>query len=254
MRKRHEKDILAEAIAQLRKQGLSNPLPEAVTDETIRRIADCGLRIADPGTCRLPIQSPQSGIRSRIGLGLKLTAAAAVFILAGYVAGRLTAPDVDQLREALTPSVAASLEPVLRQKLGEEMKDHWQVAMAGMYVRLKEEVTQQYRDDLNRLAVQTLAASNATTNALLAELVQAIDTTQAQDLRRIALALSQIEAKRVQDRTQLAAGLLTLACRTEDEFSRTKKVLARFLIDESPQETELPQQPPKETLNERSKE
>lgn len=247
MRKRREKDILAEAIERLRRQGLSNPLPKEVVEETVRRMADSS-------TNRPPIRSPESESGNFTKWGFKFAAVAAVFLLVGYLGGRLAAPDVEQLREALTPSVAASLEPVLRQRLGEEMKDHYQVALAGTYVRLKEEVTQQYRDDLNRFAMQTLAASNATTNALLTELVQVIDTTQAQDLRRIALALSRIEAKQVQDRTQLVAGIQTLAYRTEDEFSRTKKVLARFLTDEVPQETELPLQPAKKNPTERSEE
>ena len=236
MRKRREKDTLAEAIEQLKKLGSANPLPQDTVDETVRRIADCGVRTVD---------SDQPSPRARIGVKF---AAAAVFLLAGYVVGRAAAPDVDQLREALTPAVAASLEPALRQRLAEEMRDHYDVALAGTYVRLKEELAQQYRDDLNRFAVQTLAASNATTNALLADLVAAIDTAQAQDLRRIALALSQIDAKRVEDKTLLAAGLQTLAYRTEDELARTKKVLARFLMDESPQEA------PRKTPDERSEE
>ncbi len=245
MRKKDEKDILAEAIDQLRKQGQAQPLPQDVLDETARRIGHCGLGIADPRTGLPPI-------RNRVGL--KLAAAAVILVGVGYFAGRLTTPDVEQIRKALTPSVAAALEPALRQKLGQEMKDDYQLALAGTYVRLKEELTQQYRDDLNRFAIQTLAASNATTNALLAELVQTFDTTQAQDKQRIALALAQIEAKRMQDKTQLAAGLQTLAYRTEDEFARTKKVLAQFLIDEPPREVELPRRPTPDRSNERIEE
>ena len=64
----------------------------------------------------------------------------------------------------------------------EDMRQRYQVALAATYVKVKEELTEQYRDDLNRFAVQTLAASNATTNRLLAELVESIDTMQAQDL------------------------------------------------------------------------
>jgi len=247
MRKRRDNDILAEAIERLRRQGLSNPLPKEVVEETARRLADSS-------TDRPPIRSPESESGNFTRWGFKFAAVAAVFLLVGYLGGRLAAPDVEQLREALTPSVAASLEPVLRQRLGEEMKDHYQVALAGMYVRLKADVMQQHRDDLNRFAMQTLAASNATTNALLAKLVQTIDTAQAEDLRWIALALSQIEAKRAQDKTQLTAGLQTLAYHTEDELSRTKRVLARFLIDEPPQETDLPRRLPTETQNERTKE
>jgi len=253
MRKRREKDLLAEAIAQLRQQGLSEPLPKDVLDETLRRIAECGMRNAESGAGCLSLRSPHSAVRIFSGWHFKL-AAAALFLLAGYTAGRLTSPDVQELRDALTPAVAASLEPALRQRLSEEMKDHYQMALAGTYVRLKEELAQQYRDDLNRFAIQTLAASNATTNALLAGLVQAIDTAQAQDLRRIALTFSQMEAKRVQDKTQLAAGLVSLASHTEDEFSQTKKVLARFLVDDQPREIEVPTPSPKKNPNERSEE
>jgi hypothetical protein len=246
MRTRRDKDLLAEAIDELKRQGLSEPLPKDAVDETVRRIADCGLRTADSRTARAPLRVSTS-------LGFKFAAAAA-FLLVGYLVGRLTSPDLEQLREALTPSVAASLEPVLRQKLGEEMRGHWQVALAATYVRLKDDITQQYRDDLNRFAVQTLAASNATTNALLRDLVQAIDTTQAQDRRRMALAISEIEAKRVQDRTQLATGIVTLASRTDDELTRTREAFARLLIDEPLQRTDLPQQSLKKIPNERSKE
>ncbi|MBN1505888.1 MAG: hypothetical protein JW955_03535 [Sedimentisphaerales bacterium] len=251
MRNRHEKDILAEAIEQLKKQVAANPLPQEVMDEAVRRIAECGMRNAQAGAERLSLRRPHSAVRIRFGLRF---AAAAAFLLVGYVAGRAAAPDVDQLRETLTPAVAASLEPALRERLAGEMRDHYDVALAGTYLRLREELAQQYRDDLNRFAVQMLAASNATTNALLAELVQTIDTAQAQDLRRIASALSQIEAKRIQDKRQLAAGLQTLAYRTEDELSQTKRVLVRLLTSETPQEIELPQQPLKKTFNERNEE
>jgi hypothetical protein len=251
MRKKRERESLAEAVEQLKKQGLANPLPEHVMNEALRRLAECGMQnAASADTGQPPLRTPHSAFRIRIGL--KFAAAAAVFILAGYVGGRLAAPDVDQLHDALVPSVAASLEPALRQKLGEEMKDQYQVALAAGYLRLREEVTRQYREDLSRFAMQTLAASNATTNALLAGLVQTIDTTQAQDLQRIALVLSQIEAKRVQDKTQLAAGLQTLAYRTEDELSRTKKVLARFMIDEPLPQMNPPERLPTDTQNERS--
>jgi len=246
MRKKREQDLLDEAIAQLRQQGLSEPLPQDVVDKTVQRIAKS--RAGRPS-----IRNPQSAIRSFAGWYSRF-AAAAVLLLAGYFAGRVTSPDVRELRDALTPAVAASLEPVLRQRLGEELKDHYQVALAGTYVHLKEDLAQQYRDDLNRYAVQTLAASNATTNALLGELVQAINTAQAQDLRRIAMTLSQMEAKRMQDRTQLAAGLVTLASHVEDELSQTKKVLAPFLLDDQPREIEMLPPSRENAPNERTKE
>jgi hypothetical protein len=252
------KDLLAEAIEQLRRAGLSQPVPKELLDETIKRLAEYRSESGDAALRdRLHAGNGTSSRRGLFGPGLRWFAAAAALILAGYTAGRLSAPaplDLEELRAALAPSIAASIEPVLRAELNEDMKQQYQVALTSTYVRLKEELTQEYRDDLNRFAMQTLAASNATTNALLANLVQAIDTAQAQDRRSVALAISHIEAKRLQDRTQLATGLQTLAFRTEDELSRTKKVLARLLIGEVPPEVESPQELPKDTPNERSKE
>jgi hypothetical protein len=224
--RKHRENKLSEAIAQLKKEGESQEVPQEVLDETLRRIADCRLRIADSSTLRLPIR----------GL-VRFAAAAAVFVLVGYTAGRLSSPkpmDLDELREVLTPSVAASLEPALRERVTENLRSQYQLALAGMYVRVKEELTEQYRNDLNRFAMQTLAASNAVTNELLTQLVQEIDTAKTQDLRRVARAIYEIEMNRVQDKTQLASGLQTLANRTEDELSRTKRDIAQFLVDVRP--------------------
>jgi uncharacterized protein (DUF2267 family) len=212
MRKK-DKRILDDAIARLKPQGLEEPLPQEVIDDTARRVADCRWRMADSNPRVLPIRS-----FSRL-------AVAAALVITGYAAGRLSAPvDMDRLRDSLTPAVAASLEPALRQEL------------AGTYVKLKDDLTAQYREDLNRFAIQTLAASNAATNELLNQLVQAIGTAQAQDQRRVAQALYEIESKRLQDRTQLAAGLQTLAYRTDDELSRTNTVLASLLVGGQPQQ------------------
>jgi hypothetical protein len=216
-------DILAQALAQLKQQGLSASVPQEVLDETVRRIADSG-------PCPPSMGNPNSAIRN----WSRWVATAAVLVLAGYALGRLSAPrppDLDQLREALAPSLAATLEPALRERLVEDMGQRYQLALAGTYVRVKEELTEQYRHELNRFAVQTLAASNAVTNELLTQLIQSMDTAKAQDLRRIAQALYQMERNRVQDRTQLASGLQTLAYHTENELTATRRQVARFLGD-----------------------
>jgi hypothetical protein len=244
-------DILAQALAQLKQQGLSASVPQEVLDETVRRIADGSLRTANSGPCPLPLRNPKSASHN----WSRLVAAAAVFVLAGYALGRLAAPrppDLDQLREALAPSLAATLEPALRERLVEDMGQRYQLALAGTYVRVKEELTEQYRSDLNRFAVQTLAASNAVTNELLTQLIQSLDTAKAQDLRRIAQALYQMERNRVQDRTQLASGLQTLADHTENELTATRRQVARFLGDVRLEGREGPAGQPKHMEEERS--
>ena len=230
MKKREDK--LSEAIARLKQEGLSQELPKEVVDQTLRRIADSQTNIPS-------IRSSKPAI----GRLFRLGAAAAVFVLLGYAVGRLAAPkplDLDQLRDALAPSVATAIEPAIRARLADEMRRDYQLALAGTYVRVKEELTEQYRSDLNRMAIQMLAASNAVTNELLTQLVQNIDVAQTQDRRRITRTLYDMEMNRVQDKTQLASGLQTLAYRFEDDLSRTNNAIAQLAADTHPAGSNLP--------------
>ena len=253
---KRDRDNLAEALARLKQEGLSEDVPQTLMDETVRRLAEAEAGIEDAGDTRT-FRNAGNEIRARraaLRRTIELTLAAAAVLILGYAVGRLTTPkpmDPEELRAALVPSVAASLEPALREKLSEEMKQQYRLALADTYVRLREELTAQYRDDLNRFAVQTLAASNAVTNELLANLVQAIDTAQAQDLRRVALALERIERNRVQDRTQLASGLQTLAYRTGDEISRTQRKISQLLVDVRPEGFDTPSGRTRPAYNER---
>ncbi len=252
-----ERDLLAEAIVRLKQEGLSEQVPKAVMEETARRLAEAESRI---GASRDAFAAVSAGglDRSRTDLArrtIKLVLAAAAVLILGYGTGRLTAPapiNLDQLREALAPSVAAAIEPTIRERLVKEIKQGYHVALAGTYVRVKEELTTQYRDELNRYAAQTLAASNAVTNQLLAELVQAIKTEQDKDLRSIALALHQIETNRLQDKKLLAAGLETLAYRTEDELQRTRTGLVQLLANTYPRHEAPPPVPVTNDPNDRS--
>lgn len=247
------RDILAEALARLKREGLSQEPPKAVVDETLRRLAEA--RPATVGFESARIGDGDCGRISVRRVAIRLSLAAAALIMLGYAIGRLSGPaplNLDELREALTPSVAVSIEPAIREKLMEDMRQRYQVALAATYVKVKEELTEQYRDDLNRFAVQTLAASNATTNRLLAGLVDSIDTMQAQDLTRIARALHQIELDRMQDKTQLAAGLQTLASRTEDELSRTRREFVQLLVNVTPEQLDMQPARPTQIPNERN--
>jgi hypothetical protein len=252
--RRHRKDRLTEALAQLKQEGRSQEPPRQVVDETLRRITECeschqeqraASRTMAPGERILPIRSLS-----------RLVAAAAIFVVVGYAVGRLSAPkplNLDEIRTAMTPAVAAAVEPALRARLADQMRDEYQTALAGLYVHVKEELTDQYRHDLDRFAVQTLAASNALTNELLTQLVHKIDAAQNEDLRRVARALYEIEMNRVQDRTQLASGLQTLAYRTEDELSRTKDAIVQLAADSGPADFDRPPVAPGKTYYEGNK-
>jgi len=154
----------------------------------------------------------------------RLAAAAVLLIAAGYLTGRLSAPrppDAQQLYSAL--------EPAIREELLGEMKQYWQLSTAATYARLKEDLDQQYRQDLNRFATQTFAASTAVTNQLLEELIESINLAQTQDRRWVAAALQQIESNRLQDKNQLSHGLATLAVYTDDQLLKTKNDIAQFV-------------------------
>ncbi len=118
----------------------------------------------------------------------KVAAAAVLLIMAGYATGRLLSPkppDIEQLQ--------AALEPAIRQNILGEMKQYWQLGLTASYAQLKDDLSQQYRRDLNQFAAYTLAASGAATNQLLEELIESINTAQTQDRQWVAAALGEIE-------------------------------------------------------------
>lgn len=155
----------------------------------------------------------------------KWAVAAVLLVIAGYAVGRFSGPgvDVDQLQTALTNSVRADL--------AQEMTEQWRAELATSYVQLRDELNQQHQKDLNRFALQTLAASNTSTNQLLTELIQSINAAQAQDRQWVLAALDQIESNRLADTAQFRNGLQSLAVLTGDEFERTRQDMVQLLID-----------------------
>lgn len=154
----------------------------------------------------------------------RIAAAAVVLIAVGYIIGRASAPKPPDIQQ-----LYSSLEPAIREKLLDEMKQYWQLSTAATYIKLKDELARQYRQDLNQLATQMLAASAAVTNQSLENLIAAINAAQTQDRRWVTAALQQIESNRLQDKNQLADGLVTLAVYTDDQLLRTKYDIANFL-------------------------
>jgi hypothetical protein len=222
-------DPLARAIENLKDQQVPDGPPQAVVDSTIQTLAEAAHQNKSLEPRRLSLLEKIRNTDNIIKLTTKVAAAAAVLVLAGYAIGRFSAPkppDIRQLRDDLEQSLAARLIPAIRQDLLEETNRRLQFALA----QTSAELTEQYRGDLNRFAVQTLMASNTVTNHLLTQLIQSINATQTQDLRRVAAALNQIEINRLKDKTQLATGIQTLAYQTEDEFVRTKQDVARLLV------------------------
>lgn len=214
-----EDDILQRAIEQVRNEEIPSHPPQEAIDATLAKLAEAADRTST---------SPGQRNTHVIRLTTKLAAAAAVLILAGYAVGRLSAPrppDINQLQHAL----AASIEPAIRQKVIEDLNRQWQSALEASHVALREDLTQQYRNDLIHSAAQTLAVSNATTHRLLEDLIESINVAEVQKRQWVATALAEIDATRRQDSTQFANALVSLAAATGGEIERTKNDMVSLL-------------------------
>ena len=144
----------------------------------------------------------------------KLAAAAVLMIGAGFIGGRLSAPEpvnVQELQAALENSLKSSLVPAIRQELFSEMDDRLQSTLAASHAQIKDELARQVRRDLTEFAAQTLAASGTRTEQRLMELIQLIEAARVQDRRRMAAAFDYIESR-------FGNGLVTLAARTDELF------------------------------------
>lgn len=247
------KDILNKAIADLKKEQAAGP-PKEIVDETLEKLAKAAAAAPHADTTsRIP--AIYAGMGRRIWPAAKLAAAAAILIFVGFSIGKTARPeplDIAHLHDALAPAIEASLEPALRRRLTEEMTQRYELALANTYVRVKEELTQQQRDDMNRLAIQMLTASNAVTNRLLADLRDTIKTEQTKDLRSVAAALQQIDRKRMEDIDVLAVDLAALAYQTDNRFRQTRGELVQLLFDTQLTDVHLPADKTVNDPNERS--
>jgi len=222
---KENENILENAVKALKNEQIPPGPPQELADATIEKLT---LASEQTGIVKLDKRIRFIGLKTINSL-TKIAAAAVLLIIAGYAVGRLSAPkppDIEQIQ--------AALEPAIRNQLLDEMKQYLQLGLTNCYVRLKDDLSQQYRSDLNQYAAQTLAASGAVTNRLLEELIGAINAAQTQDRQWIAASLEQIDNNRRQDNAQLRNALVSFAVQTEDELLRTKKDMAQLLSNTQP--------------------
>jgi len=214
-------NTLEKAVEALKNEQIPPGPPQEVTESTIAKLTKAAGQ-ADTIKLKNRIRIVE-GLRATKSLS-KIAAAAVLLIAAGYATGRLSGPrppDMEQIR--------AALEPKIRQNLLDETRQYVQLGLANGYIRIRDELSQQYRQELSRVALQSVAASNAVTNEMLIELIESFNEAQSQDRQRIAAALEQIESNQLHDRNQFGNALATLALQTEDELIRTKQDMAHFL-------------------------
>lgn len=162
------------------------------------RMADAIKRCNPVGRRKLPLIWP--------------AVAAGLLIAVGFLAGQLL-PDrpvnLEEVQVALETSLKSSVERAVQQNLAEQVSRDRELALERFYVRLREELTGQFRQEVNKFAVQTLAESRAETEQRLAYLIQLIEAARTVDHWQVAKALEQIESSRLQDRTRFGEQLVS---------------------------------------------
>jgi hypothetical protein len=145
------------------------------------------------------------------------TAVAAVLVLGvGITIGRLTAAepiDVEQLRTDLERSVAASLRPVVEERVDARL----QAALTDGQADLSATLTAQVREELKVFGSQLMAGSEAMMDRRLDDFLELIEAARLKDRQRVAQAFEQIELNRMREVRQLGLGLRTLAVQTSDD-------------------------------------
>jgi hypothetical protein len=228
--KEHENNF-EKAIETLKNEQIPAGPPPELVDSTIAKMDDISGRTDSAGRKSRILNF--EGLKASKSL-TKIAAAAVLLIAAGYATGRLSAPRTPDMAQ-----IRAALEPQIRKNLLDETKQYLQLGLANAYVRIQDELSQQYREDLRQVALQSVAASNTVTNELLTELIESFNEAQNQDRQRFAAALEQMESNRLRDKNELSNALATFALETEDELMRTRQGLAHFISFTQSEKTNL---------------
>ena len=143
---------------------------------------------------RLPLQGPL----------MRWAAAAALMIAIGFGVGRFATPAT-----ANAGRIRAAIEPEIRQQL-------------------RQEFTQLLRDELDKTASATLAASGEQTKHWVEDYAQALETKRTEDSQAIYAALNKLESQRLADFVSLKKDVDTVAWWTDAGLRRARQELVQL--------------------------
>ena len=159
---------------------------------TARNNLDAWQLPARPG--RVPLQRPL----------VRWAAAAVLMIGIGFGVGRFVTPAT-----ANAGKIRAAIEPEIRQQL-------------------RQEFTQLLRDELDKAASATLAASGEQTKHWLEDYAQALETKRAEESQTIYTALNKLESQRFADVVSLKKDVDTVAWWTDAGLRRARQELVQL--------------------------
>ncbi len=223
---KEERDILKEAVNQIKGQAIPPGPPKELADATVSKLTEAAVRTPEHEYQHRGLLDRLTTTRSLPRLTFRFATAAVLVLLVGFAAGRLsgpTQPDVEQLYIKLEPALRASVEKALYERVSDEIDQRWRLALQETCLALKDNLTRQYREDLSQFATQMLVASNTETNRRLDNLAQSLDEAKARDMRQISQALHQLDQERLQDRNLFEEYIRSLADQTGSEFERIRR-------------------------------
>src|SRR2546425_3497348 len=166
---------------------------------------DCKTRVSDWRTARTNLDAWQLPARpARVLLQRPLVrwaAAAALMIGIGFGVGRFATPAT-----ANAGKIRAAIEPEIRQQL-------------------RQEFTQLLRDELDKTASATLAASGEQTKHWVEDYAQALETKRSEDNQAIRAALNKLESQLLADVVSIKKDVDTVAVLTDAGLRRARQEL-----------------------------
>jgi len=169
---------------------------------------DCKTRVNDWRSARRSLDAWQLPARpARVPLQRPLVrwaAAAALMIGIGFGVGRFATPAT-----ANAGKIRAAIEPEIRQKL-------------------RQEFTQLLRDELDKAASATLAASGEQTKHWVEDYAQALETKRTEESQAIYAALNKLDSQRLADLVLLKMDLDTVAVQTDAGLRRARQELVQL--------------------------
>ncbi len=220
-------NILKKAVDAIKNEPIPTEPPQNVVDATIAKLKE------NSGE-QNGFESRQEHVWDKFIFSnnlFKIAAAIILFLFVGFAGGRLTGPkpiDAEQLKSEIESSLRASLEPAIREQVMSQTKQYLQLGFVNCYAQLKDDLSQEYQQDLYQVATQILATYNTTTNQLLENLIETINVAQTQDRQWTAAAIEEIELNRQRDTAQLSNAFINYAVQTDDELQRTKNWIEKI--------------------------
>lgn len=138
-----------------------------------------------------------AGENRRVGLAppswinglMKFATAAVLMVGAGFIGGRLSAPEpvnVQEFQAALESSLKSSFEPLIRRQLQDEFNNRLRLALSAERNILKQELAQQVRRDMETYAEQTLTTVGNLMDQRLMNFARMIEAARIKERQRVA--------------------------------------------------------------------